>query len=110
MKLELIGLNLLKQALDGKKVDPKIKKAVKSNGAKLHQEALRLVPVDTGNLKRSITLDIEDGGATAKVQENTEYGVYVEQGTRYMAAQPYIGPAFNSVKDKFIEDLKKAVD
>lgn len=110
MKIKLSGIGALINALNSETVNPRIKEVVKKNGADMHQKALELVPVDTGTLKRSITLEIKDGGLTAEVKEHTEYGVYLELGTRYMAAQPYMRPALNFVKDKFRNDLKKAVD
>ncbi|WP_206050820.1 HK97-gp10 family putative phage morphogenesis protein [Nocardioides speluncae] len=52
-----------------------------------------LVPVDTGNLKNSIAADLN--GLEATVTADTEYADYVEFGTSRMAAQPYMGPAFD---------------
>ena len=107
MKITLSGVDGLLKALSGAEVKSKVSKAVQKNGAQMHKAALRNVPVDTGHLKRSITLETDS--TTATVQEHTDYGIYVEMGTRKMAAQPYIKPAFNSVKDTFISDLRKAV-
>lgn len=107
MKITLSGVDGLLKALSGAEVKSKVSKAVQKNGAQMHRAALRYVPVDTSALKQSITLEVSD--MTATVQENKHYGKYVELGTRKMAAQPYIKPAFNSVKDTFISDLRKAV-
>lgn len=44
--------------------------------------AKKLCPVDTGNLRNSITHTVEDNGERAAyVGTNSEYGVYVECGT-----------------------------
>lgn len=61
----------------------------------------------TGTTKRSIGLDIKDGGMTADVGPTTEYAEYLEFGTRFMNAQPFAQPAFDEQKDLFISDLKK---
>lgn len=82
---------------------------VKLNGAELQQKAQRNAPVDTGNLRRSINLSIKDGGMTAEITAMAEYSGYVEYGTRFMNAQPFIAPAFNEQKDIFINDLKRAL-
>ena len=109
MKITLSGIDSLLKALSGAEVKGKVGKVVKKHGAAMHKAALRNVPVDTGHLKRSITIEILDGGMTAKVQEHADYGIYVEMGTRYMGAQPYMKPALNSVEGAFVADLRKAV-
>lgn len=48
-------------------------------------------PVDTGNLRNSIT-HTSDGKATY-IGTNVAYGKYPELGTVKMAAQPYLRPA-----------------
>lgn len=84
-----------------------VKTVVRANGTRLQQGAKAKAPIDTGTLFRSIGLNVGDGGLTAMVQPHTEYAAYVEFGTRKMAAQPYIKPAFNSVKTQFFSDLQK---
>lgn len=83
-----------------------VKEVIKLNGAGLQQTAMNLSPVDTGQLKRSITLDIKDAGLTAVVAPHVHYAAYVEYGTRYMSAKPYIRPAFNRQIVQFKKDLR----
>lgn len=95
-----------------------VKKIVQMNGAELQQKAQRkaqfkghwegdkFVP-PTGTLRRSIRLDIEDQGMTAVVSANTEYAAYVEYGTRFMAAQPYLRPALQEQAETFKNDLER---
>lgn len=96
----------------------KVKQIVKDNGAALQEAAQRKAPVGTpqstgipgyvgGTLKRSIGLEIRDGGLTAEVEPTAEYAAYVEYGTRYMNAQPYMRPSYTAQKEKFKSDLKK---
>lgn len=54
-------------------------------------DARRFVPVDTGELRDS--LDMEVIGTSARVGTNNDYAVYVEKGTSKMKAQPYLRPA-----------------
>lgn len=84
-----------------------VARIVAQNGAELQQRAQRKAPVDTGTLRRSIRLDIEDGGMTAIVSANTEYAEYVERGTRFMAAQPYLHPALYEQAEIFRRDLER---
>lgn len=55
------------------------------------------VPVDTGNLKNSISSSFEADGTRGVVATNVEYAEYVEYGTRRTAAQPFMEPAYNRV-------------
>ena len=61
----------------------------------------------TGQTKRSIGLEIMDGGMTAASGPTTEYSEYLEYGTRFMEAQPFVNPALNEQKGKFLDDLQK---
>lgn len=60
--------------------------------------AKQLCPVDTGRLRSSITNELgQDGeGLVATIGTNVEYAVYVELGTRNMAAQPFLLPALDA--------------
>ena len=68
-------------------------------------EAKRLAPVDTGNLRASIGVDLGDDGrsgtASATIGPTASYGIYLEHGTRRMAPRPYMGPALDKVAPGF---------
>ena len=55
-------------------------------------EARYLCPVDTGNLRGSITWEIRKRGnqLVGVVGTNVPYAIYVEKGTRYMRPQPFL--------------------
>ena len=55
--------------------------------------AKKLCPVDTGNLRNSITHDLDDGEPAAYIGTNVEYAPYQELGTIHMAAHPFLKPA-----------------
>ena len=55
--------------------------------------AKKLAPVDTGNLRNSITHDVDDGEPAAYIGTNVEYSSYVELGTIKMDAKPFLKPA-----------------
>lgn len=61
------------------------------------------------NIKRSIGLNIKDGGLTAVVAPTTDYAEYVEYGTRFMESQPYMRPALGEQKQIFKSDLEKVM-
>lgn len=68
-----------------------IARALERIGLAAEGYAKDLCPVDTGNLRNSIT-HTSDGKA-AYIGTNVEYGKYVELGTVKMAAQPFLRPA-----------------
>ena len=91
---------------DSAKLDD-VRRAVQYRGSRLQQIAHDLAPNRTGQLQRSITHEERDGGFTAEIAPHTNYAGYVEWGTRYMAAQPYIRPAFMQQSARFKADLAK---
>lgn len=82
-----------------------VKEAIKVNTAAMQNEAQWQVPVDTGNLKRSLSIEITDGGYTGRLYTNAEYALHVEYGTRFMGPQPYIRPALKHAKAQLKYDL-----
>lgn len=64
------------------------------------------VAVDTGTLKASITTHV-DGPAHAVVGTGVEYATFVEYGTRHMAAQPYLIPAAEQARPKFLDACRR---
>ncbi len=56
-------------------------------------------PVDTGNLRRSITSEVEKGSNPfGRVGTNVVYAVYQEIGTRHHPAHPFLRPAMEAVR------------
>lgn len=87
--------------------DLKAKQVVKKNGAEMHAKAQRYAPVDTGTLKRSITLEIKDNGMTAEVDGgHVNYAVYQEYGTRYQSGTPFIRPSHKEQKEIFKKEMR----
>ena len=84
-----------------------VKTVVRYHGSEMQTTAQMVCPRDTGNLAGSITLEIQDDGLTAEVAPHTNYAGYVEWGTRYMNAQPYIKPAYLQQSARFKSDLAK---
>ena len=68
-------------------------KAVRDLVLIVEARAKELCPVDTGKLRASITPVIESWAA-GYIGTNTHYAPYVEFGTKKMAAQPFLEPAF----------------
>lgn len=107
--VKMIGVKELKRKLASNAQMNGAKRIVQKNGAELQARAQRNAPVDTGNLKRSIGLEIRDNGLTAESEATAEYAPYVEWGTRFMKAQPFMRPAFNVQKEQFKRDMDRLV-
>lgn len=60
-------------------------------GSEIAADARIACPVDTGRLRDSIEHEVQ--GDAVRVGTNVEYAVYVEEGTRYMNAEPFLRPA-----------------
>ena len=105
--INIVGLKELEKQLKKNVSLNDVKKVVKQNGSELQRNAIRKVAVDTGTLKRSIGIELSNGGMTATVEATAEYAEYVELGTRFMKAQPYIRPALEEQGSQFKSDMKK---
>ena len=108
--IKVVGIEKLQKKLKKNVQMEDVKRVVRPNGAEMQEKAQRNAPVDTGTLKRSIGLEITDSGMAAEVEPTAEYAPYVELGTRFMEAQPYLKPAFDDQKEKFRKDMKKLVE
>lgn len=56
-------------------------RALEKIGMTAEKYAKRLCPVDTGNLRNSITHRVDEGEPAAYIGSDTEYAAYVELGT-----------------------------
>lgn len=72
-----------------------VAKDLERRALKVERSAKRACPVDTGRLRSSITHEIQQDaqGLLAVIGTDVNYAPYVELGTRYMAAQPFLRPA-----------------
>ena len=95
MKIKVDGMaqtRVLLKAIASKE-EAAARKLVKEGAALVQERAMRTVPVDTGNLKRSILIDIAPDGLSGTVTATADYAAYVEYGTRFMGARPFMRPA-----------------
>ncbi|WP_077325778.1 HK97-gp10 family putative phage morphogenesis protein [Virgibacillus siamensis] len=58
-----------------------IKRIVAETAEMIATQAKALAPVDEGNLKRSIEVDIRPDGLSAEIKVTANYGIFVEFGT-----------------------------
>ena len=116
--IKVSGLDKLQKKLRDDVSLDQVKKAVRVHGSQLQKLMQKNADFkqgyQTGNLKDSIGLELEDEGFTAvsgpgmiEVEKSTEYAPYVEYGTRFMDAQPFVKPSFDEQKEKFKRTIEK---
>lgn len=83
----------------GDNADDIAKEAVTQLGAVVLDTARAFVPVDTGDLKKSITLEVKQGsnGAEANIGSALPYAPMVELGIG-QKPQPYLRPALHEAR------------
>ena len=112
-KLEVKGLDKLQKKLKENVTMDDVKQVVRHNGQQLQRKMQTNADFKkgyaTGTTKRSIGLEFKDSGFTAEVEPGTEYSPYLEYGTRFMDAQPFVRPAHDEQKEKFKRDMQKLV-
>lgn len=103
------GIDQLIRHLEKKMTLEDVKKVVSTNTSEMANQMQRRAPVDTGFMRRSINQSILDGGLSGMVTPTAEYAPYVNFGTRFQAAQPFVSNAFNYQKIKFLADMRGLV-
>jgi HK97 gp10 family phage protein len=96
IKLKIQGQKELAEiGRNAAKLDMKtpLSKAIGKASFLLERRSKKLTPVDTGFLRSSIRVETLQSGLTAKVGPNTDYAVYVHEGTRFMRARPFMRQA-----------------
>lgn len=115
IKIKITGAVQLGEILAKMVSKDDVKAVVKQNGAELQDkmqenaESAFTRGYSTGQTKRSITLKLKDDGLTAEVQPGTDYAAYVEYGTRFMEAEPFVKPAFDAQMGQFKTDMDKLI-
>jgi HK97 gp10 family phage protein len=82
-------------------IEPASDRAANGWATEIARRAQDIVPVRTGNLRDSIHVE-RNGYADYAVVASAPYAGFVEFGTRYMAAEPYLGPAAADVDAAYV--------
>jgi HK97 gp10 family phage protein len=72
-------------------LDSAVAKGLAETGEAVVATAIQIAPHLSGNLKENIYSESDSSSVT--IIANTEYAWYVENGTQFMGAQPYLVPA-----------------
>ena len=106
----LEGVEEFKKAVE--KLDSAMQRQIHEQLAKwaanVKDAAKQLAPVRTGYLRSSLYAEIQ--GWTAKIGAEASYAGFVEFGTRYMQACPYIYPALQRHLPQLEQIILEALD
>lgn len=111
VSVQVIGLDTLLSQLQQYTAATRgrLKDVINRAALQVQREAKRNCPVDTGRLRSSIAVRFYRGGYGAEVGTNVEYAMPVEYGTRHQRAQPFLGPAYETVRARLEAELKQAL-
>lgn len=88
--------------------------AVVKTAFDVEADAKQFAPIDTGNLRSSITSGpigedraLRPGDLSAEIGPTAEYGEYVEDGTSRQAPAAYMGPAADRRFPPFVQAMEQ---
>lgn len=90
-----------------KGISDAVERALTRIGLAAEGYAKKECPVDTGNLRNSITHEVVQSEKAVYIGTNVEYAAYVELGTVRTKAKPYLKPAateHSTVYKRIIEE------
>lgn len=90
-------------------IDSAVAAALEEIGLLAEGYAEKKCPVDTGNLRGSITHEVDAGGGAVYIGTNVEYAPYVELGTSRQGAQPFLRPAASEHGAQYRRVLERAL-
>lgn len=111
------GLSELDKALKERLNMDHVKAVVRENGAEMAELAKKNASASgafvkgytKGDTRRATNAEYIDDGLTAVVEPKTDYAAYVELGTRFMEAEPFLKPAWETQREQFLTDMKKLI-
>lgn len=105
MGIHIDGISAVTEAMERKmaETERKASRGLERGCRIVEGEARNRCPVDTGELRRSITSHVD--GMYGVVGTNKEYAGYVEFGTHKMKAQPYLISAFLAKKYEVLQAI-----
>lgn len=114
MKIDVSELNRLSADLGKVAAEslPLVRAVVQKVCADTKRDAQMFCPVDTGNLRSSISYETQEtrSGAWGEVGPTASYGAYVEFGTSRMGPQAFMGPAFDRNAINFEQAVSRLAD
>lgn len=112
--VKVTGTDKLQAQLDAlsEQARQRIAEAVSEAAENVQREARRNAPRDTGRLQNSITTDVASDGLSAEVGpvgNDVAYAIWIEWGRKNAAAQPFMTPASEMERARFVKRIRGAL-
>jgi HK97 gp10 family phage protein len=104
MPRQVAGIELNTRELDriSGELEARAERLISATAFQIQADAKTFAPVDTGALRASIHVEPQAERLTRQIADGVEYGIYQELGTYKMAAHPFMVPAVEKVRSKFL--------
>lgn len=108
--VEIVGLDKYTRGVlqQKKKLEQAAHQEIVRSSLRIEKRAKQLAPWDTGFMSNTIYSMVAHI-LRAKVISPADYSIYVEEGTRFMAAQPFLFPAVKEEFPIFMRNMQKIV-
>jgi len=109
--VELEGQEEFRRALAGLRLGVlrELKARVQESAEVIEAGAKARVPVDEGTTHDSIKIIYRDGGLAASIGSGYFVARFVEQGVNGRPAKPFLNPAFQQERAKYLKGVEDAV-
>lgn len=106
--VKVVGMNKFVRALERKtaEVERAVGQEINRSSLRVERRAKKGAPWDTGWLANTIYSHMMNS-LNAEVVSPADYSIYVESGTRYMMAQPFVYPALKADWPTLQKNLNK---
>ena len=110
MKLSVAGAAKAQAALTraAERLKDGFDRAVADTVVSLANEARQRAPHDTGRLRSAIKSKSDGGNGEVYVDKSVDYAAYVEFGTSTSPAHPFMGPASETHRARFVKRITDA--
>jgi len=111
VKVRTLPTFVAELAQSTKRINQEASEVVRAAAFETQRLAREFVPVDTGNLKASITVQHPDGGPTlpghltAQTTATAEYAFWVEFGTSRVGPRPFVNRGADLVVPGFVRSM-----
>ena len=109
MKIDIEGADELVRSIRNRLGADRVVPVIRRNTSQAQAKAMRFAAVDTGFMKRSVTMRVEAMSLAGYITAGAEYSPYVEYGTRYNDSQPFMRPAAREQGPIFLSDMKNLI-
>ena len=106
--VKIVGLNAFVKDLNKqpKIVQQAVDQEIQKSILRIERSAKKSAAWDTGWMANSIYSTMT-AMAKGEIVSPADYSIYIEEGTRYMAAQPFLYPAFKADYPLLMKNLNK---